>query len=83
VVPARGVATVDCQGLAGDERGIGRHQEQRRGGDLLGAAEAAELVLEAISSRIFSIPGIPNTPSSIGVSMNPGQMALARMPARP
>ena len=61
----------------------------RRRADTRNAATAAissgrpsrrSLCSSRMCSRTSSSPGMPNTPSSIGVSMKPGQIALARMP---
>ena len=84
MVAAGGVAAVDRDRLAADERRVGRQQERGDGGDLVGPAEAAQRVLLDVSSRRgSSMPSIPKMPSVIGVSMKPGQMALARMPRGP
>src|SRR5437868_1607846 len=45
VVAAGGVAAVDRQRDAGDERSVGRHEKRRDRRDLVGPAEATELVL--------------------------------------
>ena len=45
VVAAGGVAAVDDDGLAGDEGRVGRYQECRHRGDLLGPAPAVKGVL--------------------------------------
>ena len=42
------VAAVDDERVAGDERRVVGREEQRGGRDLLGPAEAAELVLVAV-----------------------------------
>jgi len=36
-----------------------------------------------MSARTSVMPSIANTPWSIGVSMNPGQIAFTRIPERP
>ena len=78
---AGGEAAVDHERVAGDERRVLRGQEQRGAGDLRRAGRSGR----ACGGRgwcrgALAISGRSITSCSIGVSMKPGQMALARTP---
>lgn len=83
MIAACRVAAVDCDRLTGDKRRVGGHQKGRHAAISSGLPRRPSGCSSVIDCSGAAMPSKPITLSNIGVSMNPGQMAFARIPLGP